>query len=311
MAHKLSEAEKTNRINERVIEMIVESLDELLEMKETISQANQGIGMTQDKNEADAEKIKTCKDIDDLMAKLSIALDFIGGKTENEDQPIQCEQRKLLNLKILHAQAEERRRVSHEIHDGPAQSLTNILLEADLCEKLMDIDIDRARQEIKILKQTTRTCISDIRKIIHNLRPVVVNGPGIEQILQQLLDSFEIEFGLSIKLEVQSGIDLTDAALKLAIFRIVQESLNNIKKYAHASLCSVILEKESQHVILKIIDDGLGFNVNQIQKDSKDRFGLSNMRELAGLLNGNLVIESTPGEGTHLTAVFPLKGQEG
>jgi two-component system, NarL family, sensor histidine kinase DegS len=305
MAHKLSEADKTKRMNERVIDVMMDSMEELLEMKDSISLANQEIGK-HGGNEDEVEKTQTCKDIDNLMAKLSIALDFLGGKSESEDQQIQSEQLKLLNLKILHAQEEERRRVSYEIHDGPAQSLTNILLEADLCEKLMDIDIDRARLEIKSLKQTARSCISDIRKIIYNLRPVLVNGFGIEQVLQRLLDNFEMESGLSVKLEVQSGIDLTDAALKLAIYRVVQESLNNIKKYAQASYCSVILQKESQHVTLKIIDDGLGFDFGQYQKDSKERFGLSNMRELVGLLNGNLVIESTPGEGTHLTALFPL-----
>ncbi|MEN1759730.1 sensor histidine kinase [Anoxynatronum sibiricum] len=246
-----------------------------------------------------------------LTTKFSVALEFLEGNMEDFSNTItDLEQRQLLGRKIIQVQEEERRRVSREIHDGPAQTFSNILLKIDLCEKLMNIDMKRAREETASLKQIVRQSTKEIRKIIYNLRPMAIDDLGLEPTLRRYIEDFETDSGLKIVFEVVGELQLEDAIHKLALFRVVQEALNNVNKHAKATACTVMLKKESEQVMLMIRDNGRGFDLNRVRVSQENGFGIMNMKERVELLNGNLKIDSTPGQGTILTVTLPLQLQE-
>lgn len=255
---------------------------------------------------------KTLERAERLTTKFSVALEFMEGNMEDFSNTItDLEQRQLLGRKIIQVQEEERRRVSREIHDGPAQTFSNILLKIDLCEKLMSIDLDRAREETASLKQIVRASTKEIRKIIYNLRPMAIDDLGLEPTLKRFVEDFEADTNIVIEFDVLTELNLQDAIHKLALFRVVQEALNNVHKHAQASNCVVTLQQEGHQVILKIKDNGRGFDVNNVRMHRESGFGIMNMKERMELLNGNLRIESSPGQGTALTATLPLQHQEG
>lgn len=247
-----------------------------------------------------------------LTTKFSVALEFLEGNMEDFSNTItDLEQRQMLGRKIIQVQEEERRRVSREIHDGPAQTFSNILLKIDLCEKLMNVDLDRAKAETASLKQIVRNSTKEIRKIIYNLRPMAIDDLGLEPTLKRYVEDFEADTGILIDFQVNDDLDIEDTIQKLALFRVVQEALHNVHKHANATKCHITLQQDQHQIMLKIQDDGNGFDVSSVRMHKDSGFGIMNMKERIELLNGNLRIASSHGEGTTLTAVLPLHHQEG
>lgn len=247
-----------------------------------------------------------------LTTKFSVALEFLEGNMEDFSNTItDLEQRQMLGRKIIQVQEEERRRVSREIHDGPAQTFSNILLKIDLCEKLMGVDLERAKEETASLKRIVRDSTKEIRKIIYNLRPMAIDDLGLEPTLQRYVEDFEADTGINIEFEVTDDLMLEDTIHKLALFRVVQEALHNVHKHAKATRCLITLNQDQHHIILKIEDNGIGFDVQSVRMRKDGGFGIMNMKERMELLNGNLRIASGDSQGTTLTAVLPLQHQEG
>lgn len=254
------------------------------------------------KNLVRAEKVTT---------KFSVALEFLEGNMEDFSNTItDLEQRHLMGRKIIQVQEEERKRVSREIHDGPAQSFSNILLKVDFCEKLMDKDIERAKKETQNLKELVRGSTREIRKIIYNLRPMAIDDLGLVPTLRRYLEDFNAETAIEIDFKVSPSFHAEDTVLQLALFRITQEALNNISKHAKATKVEIELSKDSKFISLSIKDDGVGFNPQEIRIDQESGFGIMNMKERSELLKGNLRIKSKPGEGALLQILIPIEGQE-
>ncbi len=246
-----------------------------------------------------------------LTTKFSVALEFLEGNMEDFSNTItDLEQRHLMGRKIIQVQEEERKRVSREIHDGPAQSFSNILLKIDFCEKLMDKDIERAKEEAQILKDLVRRSTREIRKIIYNLRPMAIDDLGIVPTLRRYVDDFQTETSIEIDFQASPSFHADDTVLQLALFRIAQEALNNIYRHAQAKKVEMALNQDNRCVSLMIKDDGVGFNPQDIRMNKESGFGIINMKERAELLNGNLRIKSDSGEGTFLLIRIPTDGQE-
>lgn len=241
-----------------------------------------------------------------LATKFSIAMEFMDGNLEDFNNTItDIEQRHLMGRKIIQVQEEERKRVSREIHDGPAQSFSNILLKIDYCEKLMEKDVEKAKAETQVLKDLVRGSTKEIRKIIYNLRPMAIDDLGIVPTLRRYLEDFQKETKIDILFEASPHFETDDSVLQLALFRITQEAMNNIYKHSKADHVEILLNQESTYISMVIKDNGIGFKAKNIRGSSEGGFGIINMKERAELLNGNVKIQSEQGAGTVLLVKIP------
>ncbi|SDK22258.1 sensor histidine kinase [Natronincola ferrireducens] len=251
---------------------------------------------------------KTLEKAENLTSKIDIVQEFLGGNLQDIHNTLEdIKQRHILGRKIIHAQEEERRRVARDIHDGPAQSLANLVIKAEVCEKLMGVDIDKSKEEIQELKKCIRESIKDIRKIIYNLRPMSLDDVGLVPTLQRYIEKFQAETSISIDFIILSQVALEDSVKSLSIFRIIQEALNNVRKHARAHTVKIRIEMNTKNICINIIDDGIGFDVEKakLQQGEYDSFGLLNMKERVDLLNGDLQIKSEINEGTKITVNIP------
>lgn len=254
--------------------------------------------------------IKTLERADNLIGHVGIALEYLSGDLQNAGEQLDnLQQRQFLGIKIIEAQEEERKRVAREIHDGPAQSMSNIVIKAEICERLMDKDTTEARKELQNLKKVMRDSLQEVRKIIYNLRPMALDDLGLLPTLERYVISFKEETGIDVQLRSRAINEEIKPVISLAVFRIVQESLNNVLKHAQAKRVSILLEHVKQKLIIIIADNGVGFNtenVKIIEPESTGGFGLFSIKERVTLLEGEVDIVSQVGVGTKITIHIPL-----
>ncbi|SHJ81147.1 sensor histidine kinase [Paramaledivibacter caminithermalis] len=248
-----------------------------------------------------------------LTSKVGVVLGYLSGNLKGVFEQLEdIQQRQFMGIKIIKAQEEERQRVSKEIHDGPAQTMVNVVLKAELCDRLLDIDKEKAKKELQLLKGIVRDSLKDIRKIIYDLMPMSLDDLGLIPTIQRLVLNFKNDTKTDVDFIVNEKNEIKESIIQLTIFRIIQEALNNIKKHAEANRVLIRLDIGIQKIYLKIIDDGIGFNVNEKvnSTDDKNGFGLYSIRERVDLLNGNIDIESENRKGTIINVSIPLCEEE-
>lgn len=215
--------------------------------------------------------------------------------------------------KIIQAQEEERQRISQQIHDGPTQTMSNLVLQAEVCERFIDKDPEEAKTELAGLKATIHHTLQEMRRFIFDVRPMILDDLGLVPTLRRYLQDFGERNNISTNFVLQGSESRLPKHLEISLFRVIQEALTNIAKHAHAPHARVALEIEERKVTIAVEDDGVGFNVTEMEeamrRGTRRMMGLSNMRQrVEKLLKGRLTIESTPGKGTRVVATIPLEG---
>ncbi len=215
-------------------------------------------------------------------------------------------------FRIIQAQESERQRIARDMHDGPAQELSNLILKSELCLKLLDKDIDKARLELQTLKTLIRRTINDTRRLIYNLRPMSIDDLGLIPTLERLIERTEEKNDFSIELKVELNEFFRNEnipeIISLTVFRVIQEGLNNIQKHAKADRVLLDLNFNDHQLNLTLQDNGVGFDLNEensIHEDDKG-FGLQMMKERVNLLLGEFVIESDRDKGTVIHINLPI-----
>ena len=201
--------------------------------------------------------------------------------------------------RVVEAQELERRRLARELHDQTGQELTSVLLGLKAVEEAKD-DAERAQALAAVRAQVVET-LHDVRRLAVELRPKALDDFGLAPALERLRDTFSEQTGMRVDLESQIRERLP-ADVETALYRIVQEALTNIVKYARASAVSIVLAQKRGVVMAVIDDDGRGFTPD----GGGDGLGLLGMGERLALLGGRLKIESSPGAGTTIVAEVPL-----
>ena len=220
------------------------------------------------------------------------------------------EELRVLSSKILDTQEDERKLVARELHDGIGQALTGIkfCIENGI-RKLEEGHPITQVTEVGRAIPLIRDAVEEVRRISMGLRPSTLDDIGIAETLFWYCHQFE-EIYKPVRIQTSVEVEerhITDA-LKTAIFRIVQESLNNVAKHSQADRVLLNLHDEGDHLELTIEDNGVGFEEgNQSSEDTSDKgFGLASMRERAELSGGRLSIHSHFSGGTRLTATWPM-----
>ncbi len=218
-------------------------------------------------------------------------------------------------IKLIEVQEEEKHKLAMDIHDGPAQSMANLVIKAELCERLVDIDREKFKQEMSNFKSLARAALNDLRKTIFDLRPMSLDDLGLIPTLERYIDNFIEYTGIKVDLKVFGQTCDLDKSIEISIFRIIQEALSNISKHSKATEAKITVEYSSNRLNVNIVDNGIGFDVDKLSETENDKkgisgYGLTNMRERVELLGGNLIIKSTPYKGTKISFYISLSKEE-
>lgn len=209
------------------------------------------------------------------------------------------------SVKIITAQEEERRRLSREIHDGPAQMLANVMMRSDLIERLFkEYGAEEALKEVRSLRKMVRDALYEVRRIIYDLRPMALDDLGLSPTLKKYLQTIEDYYQTArITYRFFGDERRLDSKCEVSLFRLVQEAVQNALKHADADEILVKVEMKKDLCTIIVKDDGRGFDMNQNMEKS---FGILGMRERVELLNGTISIDSKPGAGTTVLIQVPI-----
>jgi signal transduction histidine kinase len=203
------------------------------------------------------------------------------------------------------AVAAERSRLARDLHDAVTQTLFSASLIAEVLPRLWERNPDMGRQRLEELRQLTRGALAEMRTLLLELRPASLTEASLAELLRQLTEAITGRARVPVMLTVEGERDLPPE-VKVALYRITQETLNNVAKHSGASRAAVILRYQPDRVMLHIGDDGRGFKLADTPPDS---LGLSIMRERAEAIGADLRIESEPGEGTQVFVTWQDAGE--
>jgi two-component system sensor histidine kinase DegS len=205
-----------------------------------------------------------------------------------------------INLRIVQAQEAERQRMAGDIHDGPAQVLTNAIFQVEYLDRMLG-DSDRdAQSELAFLRDMLRNGLDEVRTFITDLRPPVVDV-GIASAIADHARLLEERHGIAVEVAVGGIDERLSQSTRASVVRIVQEALQNARKHAAASRISIGLEGDT----LVVADNGRGFDLMRVASGASRNFGLQFMQERAELMGAHLQIESRRGEGTRILLRLP------
>lgn len=198
------------------------------------------------------------------------------------------------------AVAAERNRIAHDLHDSVTQTLFSASIIADILPRLWQRNRQEAERRLQELRELTRGALAEMRTLLLELRPTALNNVALTDLLHQLSEAVGGRSRVPITVTIQGDEDLP-VGVRIAFYRITQEALNNVAKHAEATHASVFLTMTTDHAELFIQDDGRGFQVNGVAGKC---LGLNIMRERAEEINARLTIQSQPGQGAVVHALW-------
>ncbi|WP_168412925.1 sensor histidine kinase [Bacillus salacetis] len=255
-------------------------------------------------------RIKNLQDTIDraeqLNSQISVVLNYLSSDLKLMGAALEdAKERHDFGLQIIEAQEEERKKLSREIHDGPAQMLANVLLRSDLIDRVYrENGAIAALGEIKDLKKMVRSALYEVRRIIYDLRPMALDDLGLVPTLTKYLSTIE-EYHRSTNIRfVNVGQEKRlPSKYEVALFRLIQESVQNALKHSEAAEILVKLEITKEKVTVIIKDNGKGFDIKEKKSGS---FGIMGMKERVEILDGEMSIDSKVGSGTVILVQVPL-----
>ncbi len=251
--------------------------------------------------------LDTIERADHLVSQVNVVLNYLTVDLKSIRPALEnAKMREDYTMKIIEATEEERKRISREIHDGPAQMLANVLLRTDIINRTyQERGIEKALLEIVELKGMVRDALHEVRRIIYDLRPMALDDLGIVPTLKKYLSSVE-EYHQGTKVYFQSIGEQTrlDSKYEVAIFRLVQECVNNAIQHGKSHQVWVKLESCKDFINISIKDDGIGFDPQTTKQNS---FGLIGMKERVDLLGGEMNLDSVEKQGTRIMFKIPIK----
>jgi PAS domain S-box-containing protein len=201
---------------------------------------------------------------------------------------------------------EERTRLARDLHDAVSQTLFSTSLIAEVLPKVFERDKEEGFKKLDEIRQLTRGALAEMRTLLFELRPASLVDAELNDLLRQLAESVTGKTRIPVSLKIEGACDIP-ADVKIALYRITQEALNNIAKHSEATSAGITLNCQPEGIILNIIDNGKGFDVT---KGATGSFGLGNMHERASQIGAGLKIESKLNEGTEITVTWPDSNKE-
>jgi signal transduction histidine kinase len=217
------------------------------------------------------------------------------------------EQLRRLSRQTLSAQEEERKRISRELHDVIAQTLTGINIRLATLKKEAAVSTNGLDQNITRTQRLVEKSVNIVHEFARELRPAVLDDLGLIPALHSFVKLFSKRTRIHVDLKVCASVEQLDNNLRTTFYRVAQEALNNVSRHAHATRVEVTVQTEANGICMKISDNGKSFEVERVlNARGRKRLGLLGMRERVEMVGGHFAIESVPGRGTTVTAVIPV-----
>ena len=222
------------------------------------------------------------------------------------------EQLRRLSRQILSAQEDERRRISRDLHDVIAQTLTSINIRLATLKKEAAVTTKGLDRNIARTQRLVEKSVNIVHEFARELRPAVLDDLGLIPALHSYVKLFSKRTRIHVHLKVYAGVERLNINQRTILYRVAQEALTNVSRHAHASRVKVDIQELPDGVCMKIHDNGKSFEVDRVLKASgRKRLGLLGMRERLQMIGGHFDIKSAAGEGTTVTAKIPSRKNRG
>jgi two-component system sensor histidine kinase DegS len=235
---------------------------------------------------------------------INSTLNLLEGRTQDEMADGDSGRGSVIE-QLIEAQEEERRKISRQIHDGPAQSLSNFILQAEIALRLFDTDQNKAREELNNLKASANTTFAQVRDYIFDLRPMMLDDLGLVPTVRRYAEAYKEKTGLELNVVVTGTERRLEAHREVLMFRSIQAMLQNVRDHAQATQVKVLLDLDEAQVRASIEDNGRGFDAAAALANEETPHSLVTIQDRLEQVGGQFQIESQPGQGTRVSLWVP------
>jgi PAS domain S-box-containing protein len=234
-------------------------------------------------------------------------------RKEAQEQAVIAHERLRQTLAHLESvREEERREIARNLHDETSQQVASLYAHLEAAIGQLSADEDKTITLLRKAQSMATTVLDEIHNLIYELRPSIIDELGLVPATRYMAEKHLKEAGIKVSLKTTGRVRRLPSSLEVAIFRVIQESLNNTERHAHATKAIIELSFKKDSIRVSIKDNGIGFNVQEVV-NSKDKYrglGLLGIRERVDLMNGSLVINSSPGNGTEIVINVPVNREQ-
>lgn len=208
--------------------------------------------------------------------------------------------------RIIEMEENARKALVRDLHDIPTQTISAVVMKLRIMQMMYERNQPEVMEEMKMAEELTARATEEIRHVLFKLRPLALESQGLTAALHQLAEKIGRTYKQNVAMQVASDIETyLDHNAQGVIFYLIEEAVNNARKYAEASLITVKVGRKSGVLIVRIADNGKGFDTDKLAGNDTS-YGMTNMRERAELLDGTIKVESASGIGTTITATIPI-----
>lgn len=240
------------------------------------------------------------------LEKYQLALQKAGGSPGQAASPALSSGKNSSNgiEMIVNAQESERQRLSRQMHDGPAQAMSNFILQTEIAMRLLDADPAQAKEELGNLKNAAMGTFQKVRNFIFELRPMMLDDLGLIPTIRKYVEAFKEQTGLDVNLTITGPERRFEPYLEVMIFRAVQELLGNAARHSQGTSIKVHVDVSNDLVRVSVDDNGKGFDPDAVANGSS--LGLKLISERTEMLGGNFEIDSSVGKGARISFTVPV-----
>lgn len=206
---------------------------------------------------------------------------------------------------LVNAQESERQRLSRQMHDGPAQALSNFILQTEIAMRLLEVDPVQAREELGNLKASAMGTFQKVRNFIFELRPMMLDDLGLIPTIRRYADAFKEQTGLEVNVTISGDDRRLEPYLEVMVFRAVQELMGNVARHSQATLLKLNVDLTNELIRVSVDDNGKGFDLDSVQKGQS--LGIKLIQERTEMLGGTFEVDSAAGKGARVMFSLPAR----